>query len=331
MSAPRVGFVGGEALDDVVAAMGDRCEAVRLDPSPAGIASANVEAMCVVAGGVSPPVLQAVRDGHVPALFLAEHAAARSWLRVIRKGVHDVAWLPLDVDEVRARLLGMLARKGAWNQVTAALCREVAHDMRGPLQALSFTVAALQNDGAVADGFSEDVDALLEATDKADLMLNGVSNLGRHAVPVKDDAPILDLGQLVRKAGARKAFGDRIQVEGNEPLPVRADKSALSSAVEDVIRVAWIRSAGRQPVRVQCLRFGDEGVLTAQARAYDALLEHLPALLWRERPILLRRDRVPMPLAGLAYAREVARAVGGDLTVRRIDNELQVELRLPLA
>ena len=51
----------------------------------------------------------------------------------------------------------------------------------------------------------------------------------------------------------------------------------------------------------------------------------------RERPVLLRRDRVPMPLAGLAYAREVARALGGDVSVRREGQDLQIELRVPLA
>ena len=38
-----------------------------------------------------------------------------------------------------------------------------------------------------------------------------------------------------------------------------------------------------------------------------------------------------MPLAGLAFAREVAQASGGDLTVRREDQELHVEMRMPVA
>jgi len=47
--------------------------------------------------------------------------------------------------------------------------------------------------------------------------------------------------------------------------------------------------------------------------------------------VLLRRERVPVPLAGLAYARDVALASGGDLAVRSVNQELQIEVRLPLA
>ncbi|MCB9682821.1 MAG: HAMP domain-containing histidine kinase [Alphaproteobacteria bacterium] len=331
MSDPRIGWVAADAEPERLTALRERVEVVDVGHTGAAVAAAVVDGWCVLTPGLDPQVLQAIRDGETPALFLVDPAEARSWHRVLKKGVHDVAWLPAQDGELRARMLGLLARRGTWNHVSSSLCREIAHDLRGPLQALTFTVAALRNDGAVSDAFAEDVDALLEATDVADLMLDGVSNLGRTASPVTATDAAVDVTQLVRHAAERKAYGGRVTVESGEPLVVRAKPDAIRSAVEDVVRVTWIRAAGGRRVSVQCMRFGDEVVVTAQARAYDALLEHLPALMWRERPVLLRRDRVPLPLAGLAYAREVARACGGDLSARRQGQDLQVELRLPLA
>lgn len=315
---------------ELVAFIGDRGEPVPVEPTPAGVALAVVDAWLVQVEGLPGEVLQVVRDDDVPALFLVAPADGRSWNRVLRKGSHDVAWTPVEGEEVRARLLGLLARRVSWNHVTSALCRELAHDLRGPLQALHFTVAALQNESAIASEYQEDVDALLEAADVAGLMLDGLSNLGRRAVKT-EDAPVVDLAALARTTATRRAFGGRVTVESGEPLQVRGPQDALSSAVEDMIRVAWIRAAGKRNVSVQGMRFGGEGVIVVSARAYDALLEHLPALMWREKPILLRRDRVPMPLAGLAYAREVARSIGGDLSVRREGQDMQIELRVPLA
>jgi hypothetical protein len=328
VATARLGLLGGD--EPLAALLADRGEVVRVEPSAVAVSVAGVDAWVVHARDVPGPVLQVVRDGDVPALFLVEPADGRSWHRVLRKGLHDVAWCPVEPDEVRARLGGLLVRRSSWNHVTSSLCRELAHDLRGPLQALHFTVAALQNDGAVADGFQDDVDALLEATDVAGLMLDGVSNLGRQALAVTPETPVQDVTALVRAAASRRAYGGKVTVGVGEPMSVRCPPDALKAAVEDVLRVAWSRAAGKRHVRVQCLRFGSEGVVTAEARAYDALLEHLPALLVRERPVLLRRERVPMPLAGLAYAREVARATGGDLVVDRVDQNLRIELRLPV-
>lgn len=317
-----------EGLEDVLG------EGITLVPgavTPAGVASTDVAAWIVHTPGLPPPVLQAARDSEVPAVFLVDRAEARGWLRTLRKGTHDVCWLPADLQEVRARTLGLLARRSSWSHVAGSLCRELAHDLRGPLQALAFTVEALRTDQAVAEGFEEDVDALLEASDKADLVLDGVANLGRRAREVGADAPTVEITQLLREAARRRAFGDAVVVDAGEALQVRGHADALGSALQDVLCVAWIRSAGRRQVRVSCLRFGDEGVVTVQARAYAALLDHHQALLSRERPILLRRERVPLPLAGLAYAREVAVSCGGALSVDRVDSDLRIEVRLPLA
>lgn len=309
--------------------LAERGEAV-LRVLPAEVASATVDAWVVHVPGMDPEALQRVREGEVPALFLVPPGEARAWHRVLRKGLHDVAWLPWEAEEVRSRLLGLVARRHGWNEVSSTLAREVAHDLRGPLQALQLTVTALEGDGAIAEGFREDVDALLEAVDLADLMLNGIGNLGRRAI-LLTDAPPIDVMVAVRKAASRKVFNGRVSVVGGEALPVRVPADALAAAVEDVVRVAWIRGAGKRDVAVQCMRLGGEAVLTVRARAYDALLEQVQGLLVREKTVMLRRARVPMPLAGLAYARDVALGAGGELTVQREGQELQIEVRLPLA
>lgn len=331
MSDATVGLLSLEPLEGLAEALGSGVVLVTASATAAGVVGADVAAWIVHTPGLAPPVLQAARDSEVPALFLVPREEARGWHRTLRKGTHDVAWLPLDLDELRARTLGLLARRSAWSHVAGSLCRELAHDLRGPLQALAFTVEALRSDGAVADGFEEDVDALLEASDKADLLLDGVANLGRRARVVEDDAPVVELTHLLREAAHRRAFGESIVVDAGEPLQVRGHAELLASALQDVLCVAWIRSAGRRQVRVSCLRFGAEGVITVQARAYPALLDHHQALTSRERPILLRRQRVPLPLAGLAYALDVATSCGGTLTVGRTEDELRIEVRLPLA
>lgn len=329
--SPPVGWLVDDADPALAEAVDARFRRVAVAPTPAAVATAEVEAWVVDAAVVEPPVLQVVRDGHVPAVFLVAPSAARSWHRVVRKGVHDVVWTPAGADELVARLRGLLARQRSWNEVSTALCREIAHDLRSPLQALNFTVAALENEGALGPEYAEDVEDLLAALDKAGLLLDGVSNQGRRALEVPDDTPAVDVAELARTLAARPAFAGAVTVEGREPLPVRGPPDMLRSAVQDVLRVAWERAANRQQVRVQGVRFGDMGVLTATARAYEPLLENLPALLFRERPVLLKRQRVPMPLGGLAYAREVARSLGGDVTVRREDRDVRVELQLPLA
>ncbi len=327
MSLPRVGLVHAGTLEALVPELVDRVEAVEVAPD--ALAGIEVAAWVVGTPGLAPEVVQRVRDGQVPTLFVVDRSELRAWARVLRKGVHDVAVFPLDVDEVRARLQGLIARQSGWTEVSGALSRELAHDLRGPLQALQLTVMALQSDGAVAAGFQEDVDALLEAVDLADLMLDGVANLGRR--PVARPEGSVDLVPVLRKIGARPAFGGKVSVSAGEALPVAVAADVLQAIVEDAVRVVWIRASGKREVSATALRLGQDAVLTVQGKAYAALLDHLPALLSRERPILLRRQRVPMPLAGLAYAQEVAVAAGGDVTVRRADADMVVELRLPLA
>lgn len=327
MSVPVLGVVGEQAAG-LVASLGDRVEARVVAPN--GVEDAGVDVWLIRAANVDGARLSALREGEVPAVFVVDPADLKAWTRVLRRGVHDVAWEGADADEVRARVLGLLARRTGWNDVCSALARETAHDLRGPLQALQLTVDALQTGDAIGEAYVEDVDALLDAVDLADLMLDGLAAQGRRAV-FETAVVAIDLSGVVRQASARRAYGGRVTVRAGEALPVRAPADVLTTAVSEVVRVVWSRAAGRREVQVQALRLGGSAVVVAQARAYDALLDHVDALTSREQPVLLRRARVPMPLAGLAFARDVARRLGGDVLARRDGQELRVELRVPLA
>lgn len=327
MSLPVVGVVEREPTG-LVAALGDRVDARSVGPD--GVDGAVVDAWLVRVAGLDGALLSALREGDVPGVFVVDPADAKAWTRVLRRGVHDVAWDGADADEVRARLLGLLARRTGWNEVCSALSRETAHDLRGPLQALQLTVTALRADDAIGEAYREDVDALLDAVDLADLMLDGLAAQGRRA-SFEAAAIATDLSGIVRQVAARRAYGGKVAVRAGEALPVRGPADVLATAVSEVVRVVWSRAAGRREVQVQALRLGDAAVVVVQARAYDALLDHVDALTSREQPVLLRRARVPMPLAGLAFARDVARRLGGDVVAQRDGQELRVELRVPVA
>lgn len=276
-----------------------------------------------------PARLRQLRALDVPVLFLVAPEAAVSWHRVIGKGVHDVAWLPSSPAEVVGRARGLLTRREAWTLAAGRVCRELAHDVRSPLHAITLTAGSLRQELGDRPDLAEDLDAVLEAADVVDLLLDGARNLGRGPDGSTGTADLLAVAQRV---GRRSALRERVRVAPGPALPVPLSSTALEDLVADLVRVAWSRLAARSWADVVGRLQPGRAELAVHAPVYPRLLDHLPALFERGGAARARREGVPMPATGLAWARDTAVRHGGSLRAfGSAADVLTLELTLPLA
>ncbi len=336
----RIGLVAGEpaGLMEDPEVFAAPLERVAVEADSATLLSTRVDAWCVWTPGLAPDVVRAVFQHGAPALFLTTREEGAGLLRRMSRTVHDIAWLPADAEEIHARLRRQVNVALQWNELGSMVVREIAHDLRGPLQALTFVMQAMSKDG-LPESLSKDVEMLGRTVDICDVFATAISNIGHHpnqpwrAGKGAEGVKEVELSAVIQGIVARPMFAGRITAEVGEIMHVRAQPSLLQRAMLDVIRVACHRIRSGRTARAQGFRSGDHIVFTVHAPAYPGMLAHAHKLTTRHDPIVTRRRHrnALMPFAGLAYASEAIRAMGGSLMPRRRDDELELEVRLPAA
>jgi signal transduction histidine kinase len=225
--------------------------------------------------------------------------------------------------EVRkaARALDEMQRKiaGAVEERTR-LIAAIAHDLRTPLTRLRFraeNVPAEERDRIVAD------------IERMDMMIGGVLAFARGETRVERTG--LDLGALVQSMADDLAeTGADVSMAEAGPVEVLADPIALRRLVGNLLDNA-VRYGGG--ARCSLMREGDEAVLLIEDDGPGIPEEKLERMFEPfERGDPARDPATGGVGLGLALARGIARAHGGDVSLKpREKGGLAAELRLPLA
>ena len=250
-----------------------------------------VSAVAVIVDWTAPPL--------AGALLAAALLAAQRYKRL-----HDAERAASRV--LADRLTGVERRQALW--VVAAA---IAHDLKNPLHNLQLLMEELEEETNAARR-AEMMKRIRENVDRATMRVSELSRAGRAPEDVQQPLELANaLGDLHKRiAAAARANGTELIVDCPRGLAVRGDALALRSAVENVVANALeaLQQNGRG------------GRLALRARQVDSVVELsiedngpgipeevLPRLF---TPFSSGRESTGL---GLAIARALARANGGDL------------------
>jgi hypothetical protein len=264
------------------------------------------------------PVLVRARPDDAQAWYWASLAAARVDVVSVSAGPHELV----------ARIHGLMARAGSWSPVCARLCTTAAHDLRSPLQGLRSTLTNLAHEGMLQGEMAESFGMLEAVADAFELQLHGLYNLGRRLSVDRRD--VLDLAAALGEELGRPMF-KRVDADLVGALPVQGHAGDLRYALLDLLRVAVQMTASSKRIRLVGRREGHKASITLDAPVYAAISAHAAATLRREGALLLRPN-VRLPLAGVSFVADIARACGGTFEVTVPEpTRVVFHLRLPLA
>jgi signal transduction histidine kinase len=256
-------------------------------------------------------------------------------------GPFDLRLVPLDAPPDAPRLVGLLRDLGeehARERARAELLSTVLHDVKGPLTVI-LGYAELLADPQEEPTRETFVDTLSRIADCGEQIHALVSNFGIHSriqtgrLPTDrrpvDVAEIV--GRLAEQFATRAARKDVEWVFSGEPLPeVPGDRTQIERALANVLgnAVKFTPPGGRVTLATSC---ADGALLLAVEDTGPGVApdDH-------ERIFAKYQARVPGRRGegaglGLAVARGIARAHGGDLTVSSTAGAgARFTLRLPL-
>lgn len=207
----------------------------------------------------------------------------------------------------------------------------VAHEVNNPLGVILGYVALLRREAALAD--REELRIIEDEARQCQAIVAGLLDLAR---PVRLHASDVELGEVVREAVARleesgQATGVTIAVDGEARTRVVGDEGKLRQIVSNLLGNAV--EAARDPaatgpdVVVRWDVHGDRVCLHVDDRGPGVSAESLPRVF---EPFFTTRARGHG--LGLAIARSLARAHGGDVTLaHRTDGPgMRATLAVPL-
>jgi len=259
---------------------------------PPGHSQGPIAVIAVIVDWTAPPLAGALVAA---ALLVAQRY----------KRLHDAERAASKV--LAERLTGTERRQALW--VVAAA---IAHDLKNPLHNLQLLMEELDEESDPGKR-GELIARLRENVDRASVRVSELSRAGRAPEEVQEPVDLAIALQELQKrvASAARTSGTEIVVDCPRGLAVRADALALRSAVENVVANAL--EALQQN--------GSGGRLAVRARHLDGVVEltvedNGPGIADEVRP------RLFIPFAsgrestglGLAIARALARASGGELT-----------------
>ena len=251
-----------------------------------------VSTVAVVVDWTAPPL--------AGALLAAALLAAQRYKRL-----HDAERAASRV--LAERLTGVERRQALW--VVAAA---IAHDLKNPLHNLQLLMEELEEETNPVRR-AEMMKRLRENVDRASVRVSELSRAGRAPDDVQQPLELATaLADLQKRiAAAARANGTELIVDCPRGLAVRGDPLALRSAVENVVANALEAlqqngRGGRLALRARQM----DGVveLTVEDDGPGIPEEVLPRLF---TPFSSGRESTGL---GLAIARALARANGGDLT-----------------
>ena len=234
------------------------------------------------------------------------------------------------VNEMAARVEASLDALRSTDRLRRELVANVGHDLRTPLAALRVTLEEAERHAA--EGRPADVAAALaDARRQSEGAGALVADLFELSVLDRPDAALrtapVPLGELVRDVAAQharafEAAGLRLDVDAPPGLPViEADGSRLVRLVSNLLDNARRHSEPGAAVRLAARADGGEATVEVADHGSGIAADVLPHVFERYYRGEGPRTRGTSTGLGLAIARAIARAHGGDLTAQSTPGE----------
>jgi signal transduction histidine kinase len=250
------------------------------------------------------------------------------WWNELARGHVDIIATSAAPHELFARIEGLLRRSRAWTAACSQFATTAAHDLRSPLQGLKFTLNLLSSGSQTQDDNAENMQLLAEIADAIELQLDGIYNQGRRLV--SDRKEVFNLAGVIKAELSRPVFA-RVEHDVADVMSVSGHPGDLRQAVLDMLRVAVQVRPSKGRIILRARKEEREGIVWVEGSVFPVVSQHANALLRREGAMNLRPG-VKLPLGGLAFAADVARACGGVLEVSAPDaDHVLALLRIPLA
>jgi signal transduction histidine kinase len=225
---------------------------------------------------------------------------------------------PAEISLAAAAFNEMQARLARYVHDRTAMLAAIAHDLRTPLARVQFKLNR--------------ADADLAADIRSDLgqmeaMIAAVLGFVRDAAPAHERAPLDLLSVLEVVADDACDTGADVAVEPGPSLIVEGDASALQRLFTNLVDNAVKYGA---QARIRLTAEGAEAVVEVQDAGPGLSPEEIEKVFEPFYRIESSRNRKTGGIGlGLAVARSVARAHGGDVTLKSNDGGLLATVRLP--
>jgi two-component system sensor histidine kinase CpxA len=240
----------------------------------------------------------------------------------------EIGGLARDFDGMASRLEHLVASQ-------RRLLRDVSHELRSPLARLTVALQlARDREGARA---TEALDRIERETGRLDDLIGQLLLLERLEARAPDaEAMVFDLCDLLNEVADDAAFeasssNRTVELEANEPCPMRGHPTLVRSALDNVLRNAVRHTAEGTAVEVSidCAEEGAE--ITVRDHGPGVPDEQLDTLFEPFTRVTDARERSTGGAGlGLAIARRAIEAHGGTVTARNHpDGGLEVSIRFP--
>lgn len=286
-----------------------------------------VPMLCLM-GALIPLVALAVRRMLLPVARLAEAldlANERTVAELPIKGV------PQEVVPFVVSINHLLARLGESMTQQRRFVADAAHELRSPLTALTLQAQNLDKLTMTPD-MRERVDALRAGLSRSSRLVSQLLSLARlqqGAVDACEPVSVQDVvHQVVDEAyGFAESKQTDLGVERLDAITLYADRLALHTALRNLVdnAIRYTPANGRVDLRVY--RDGDWAYIEVQDNGPGIAQEDLDRVC---QPFFRAADNTGTGSGlGLAIVSDMARTMGGELTLHTSDTGLLVRLRLP--
>jgi len=279
----------------------------------------------VLARAISKPV-RAFRDATVAI------AAGRLDTR-LPKNMHrrrdEIGMLAHDIDAMTATLQHSANRQ-------LELTRNVSHELRSPLARLRVALELARREAGDLSEFRR----IDQETERLDALIGQLLRYSQLEGDEHATTETLVVGELLSQivddanfeCGSSGLEGVSVSLQCEEELPVRANRTALASAFENVLRNAIYHSPSHSTVTVTASRQERHAIVQvcdAGSGVADDQLDRLFEPFYRS-PDALASGRSGTGL-GLAIAARAVKTVNGHIAASNTERGFVIEIRLPLA
>lgn len=251
----------------------------------------------------------------------------------------EIAVLAAELAATRIRLAEEQQRAAQLEAGRRQLVAFLSHDLRTPLAGLRALSEGLE-DGVIDD----EQGALRQLRSTVDRMTRLVSDLfelsnasdptGHPAMPVSVSELVTDVAEQVRVLATPLGVEVTLDVPPDgEPLTVRADADQLERAVLNLGVNAVRHTPPGESIQLDARRRDDGAVLVEVSDRCGGIpapdLPHVFDVGWRGTPARTISDATPGAGLGLAIARNIAQANGGQIAVRNVHGGCRFRIVLP--
>lgn len=260
--------------------------------------------------------------------------AASIGARSLNQRLH-AASLPPELADLAAEFNGMLDRLDEGYRRLEDFSGDLAHEMRTPVATLLGRTQVALSQTRTAGELREVLEGNVEELERLATLISDMLFIARaeHDAIALQREPV-ELAQEARRVAdylsiAAEEKGLRLEVTGHAPA-VRADRMLVQRAITNLASNALRHAHERSTVVIKVAQ-SDAGAMLSVTNQGDTIpAEHLDRIFARFYRADSGRSRIDGGTGlGLAIVRSIARAHGGEISVRSEDGETIFTLALP--